>query len=410
MAGEQVRSVVFLGDGMADEPFAGLEGKTPLEAARHPNMDALASRGLFGLTRTVPQGMVPGSDTANLAVFGYDPAAYYSGRSPLEAAGMGIALEREDVTYRCNLVTLSGDGPLPEAVMTDYAAGEISTEEAAELIEFLKPRLERPGLELHEGVSYRHCLVLRRAADGCSLTPPQDIIGRSLGEYLPRGVNGALLRELTERSRALLKDHEVNRRRAARGLPPASCLWFWGEGRRPALKPFRELFGVENGAVISAVDLVRGIGVCAGLSAIRVEGATGNARTDYAAKGRAAVEAFEKGCRFVFIHVEAPDECGHRGEAEEKVRAIERIDEKIIGPVLAYLHSAGEPFSALVMPDHPTPLAKGTHTGDPVPFALFHSAADGEKRAARFTEAEAAGTGLYFDRAWELMPRLLGKE
>ena len=401
-----MKTVVFLGDGMADEPFAGLDGKTPLELADHPNMDYMASHGVYGITRTVPLGMPPGSDTANLSVFGYDPKIYYSGRSPLEAASMGIPLSLDDVTYRCNLVTLSEGGDLVDATMIDYSSGEISSEEAAELIDYLRPHLTGEGIELHAGISYRHCLVLRAAQDGTDLPPPHDIPGRPVRDYLPKGGNAALLREMMEKSRRLLADHPVNQKRRAAGLNPATCVWFWGEGRKPALTPFREKFGVERGAAISAVDLVQGIAVCAGLDVIRVKGATGNYTTDFAAKGAAAVEAFKNGAQFVYIHVEAPDECGHHGQAKEKIWSIEQIDGKIIAPVLEYLRSTGEPWSALVMPDHPTPLAVLTHTATPVPFAMLRYDYDrgGE---CRFNEAEAVAAGYVQAEACELMPLLL---
>ena len=401
-----MKSVVFLGDGMADEPFAPLDGRTPLEVSRHPNMDYMASHGYFGLARTVPFGMPPGSDTANLSVFGYDPKIYYSGRSPLEAASIGIPLNGEDVTYRCNLVTLSEADKLEDAVMDDYSSGEITTAESAELIAFLKPHLEAAGRELYAGISYRHCLVLRAAGDGTTLTPPHDISHKPVRDHLPSGGNGELLLSLMKKSYELLRDHPVNKARVARGLNPATACWFWGEGRKPALDTYREKFGVEKGAVISAVDLVQGIGVCAGLECIKIPTATGNYHTDFAAKGRAAVEAFRRGCEFVYIHVEAPDECGHHGETKEKIFSIEQIDEKIMGPVLDYLRSTGEPWSALVMPDHPTPLAKLTHTPTPVPFALLRSD-DPREGERRFTEAAAGETGLLVDPACQLAGLLL---
>ncbi len=401
-----MKSVVFLGDGMADYPIAALDNMTPLERACHPGMDFLAQNGLFGLARTVPKGMPPGSDTANLSVFGYDPEVYYSGRSPLEAASMGIPLDIADVTYRCNTVTVSDAADLADADMIDYSAGEISTEESRQLIEYLRDRIAREGLELHPGISYRHCLVLRSGADGAKLTPPHDITGKPVREHLPAGQNAELLMEIMRCSYKILKDHPVNLARMAAGKNPANCVWFWGEGRKPDLTPFDEKFGVGRGAVISAVDLIHGIGRCAGLESIEVANITGNYHTDFAAKGRAAIEALKNGCEMVYIHVEAPDECGHHGEINEKVWSIEQIDEKIIQPVLDYLRSTGEPFSALLMPDHPTPIAKLTHTDEPVPFALYRS---GESRTggARFTESKAAETGVYIEKACDLMGMLV---
>ena len=274
-----MKHVVFLGDGMADEPFAPLGGHTPLELARHPGMDFLASQGEFGLTRTVPPGMPAGSDTANLSVFGYDPKIYYSGRSPLEAASMGIPLAPEDVTYRCNLVTLSDADNIENAVMIDYSADDISNEEAHELIAAIAPLYAAAGCELHAGFRYRHCLVLRAAASGAELTPPHDITGKPVAGHLPKGENRALLLSLMERSREILRKHPVNQKRIEAGLHPANSVWFWGEGRRPALTPFREKFGIARGGVISAVDLVQGIGVCAGLEVIPVAGITAITQT-----------------------------------------------------------------------------------------------------------------------------------
>ena len=401
-----MKTVVFLGDGMADTPVPELGNKTPLQTAKHPGMDFLASRGRFGLTRTVPFGMPPGSDTANLSVFGYDPAIYYSGRSPLEAVSMGIPLNAEDVTYRCNTVTLSAESDIRDTTMLDYSAGEITTAESTELIEYLRPFLESEGVELHPGISYRHCLVRRASTDGAELTPPHDISGKPVREHLPKGENGDELLALMEKARPLLQNHPVNQKRIAAGKNPANAIWFWGEGRKPNLTPFAEKYGVEHGAVISAVDLIHGIGRCAGLRSITVPGITGNYHTDFAAKGQAAIEAFRSGCEFVYIHVEAPDECGHHGEIREKVFSIEQIDEKIIRPVLAYLQSTGEPFSALCMPDHPTPIEKLTHTPDPVPFALYHSAAEREGNTV-YTEENAAATGDFEEKACDLMAKLL---
>ena len=324
------------------------------------------------------------------------------------AASMGIPLAPEDVTYRCNLVTLSDADRIGDAVMIDYSADDISNEEAHELVAAIAPLYAAAGCELHAGFRYRHCLVLRAAASGAVLTPPHDITGKPVSGHLPEGENSALLLSLMERSREILRKHPVNQKRIEAGLRPANSVWFWGEGRRPALTPFREKFGIERGGVISAVDLVQGIGVCAGLEVIPVAGITGNYHTDFAAKGRAAVEALQNGFDFLYIHVEAPDECGHHGEAKEKIWSIEQIDEKIVLPVLEYLRGCGEAFSVLCMPDHPTPLARLTHTPTPVPYALFRSGANAGN-ARRFTEAEAERTGVFTKEACTLMPRLLAE-
>lgn len=403
-----MKTVVFLGDGMADRPVAELDGMTPLEKARTPHMDMLAQNGLFGLARTVPEGMPPGSDTANLSVFGYDPRKWYTGRSPLEAVSMGIDLSDTDVTYRCNFVTLSRAESIEDAVMDDYSAGEVSTQEAAELVDFLNVRFHTARTHLFPGISYRHCFVHYDAETGAILTPPHDISHRPVRDFLPQGQYAGLLRAMMEYSYEVLRDHPVNQRREAEGKSPANAVWLWGEGRKPSLPSFQELYGLR-GAVISAVDLVQGIGLCAGLRTIKVPGATGNYHTDFAAKGTAAVEALRQGDDFVYIHVEAPDECGHRREVNEKVYAIEQIDEKIVGPVLEYLNGCGEEYAVLLMPDHPTPLDLMTHTADPVPFTLYRSG-DCGLASRRFTERQAAETGVFVPEAHVLMERLIKGE
>ena len=399
-----MKYAVILGDGMADWPVKELDGKTPLDVADHPHMDRLAQNGTFGLVRTVPDGMKPGSDTANLSVFGYDPRVYYTGRSPLEAMSLGIALDESDVTYRCNLVTLSGSDKLEETVMLDYSAGEISTEEAAALVSFLNGRLKSDGVELFPGFSYRHCLVLRNAEDGAELTPPHDISGQIAKGRLPSGTNAALLRRWMEASFELLKDHPVNAARIAAGKNPANAVWFWGEGRKPALTPFYEKTGLR-GAVISAVDLIQGIGRCAEMDVIKVEGATGTFETNFSGKASAAIDAFSRGLDYVYIHMEAPDECGHHGQLKEKIYSIEQIDKKVLGPVWEYLENSGEGYRILLLPDHPTPLEIKTHCADPVPFVLYHNG-DDTGRAVRYNERDAASTGVYEDNGYELIERM----
>lgn len=400
-----MKYVIFLGDGMADTPIPALGGRTPLEAAEHPMMDELASKGLYGLARTVPPGMAPGSDTANLAVFGYDPRQYYSGRSPLEAASIGVPLSETDVTYRCNFVTLSGPPDEPASRMADYSAGEISTEEARLLVEALNERFESGAHKLYPGFSYRNCLVLKDAATGAVLTPPHDIYNQTVADKLPCGSNAALLAGMIRHSYEILSAHPVNRARIASGKNPANAVWFWGEGRKPVLTPFIERFGL-TGTVVSAVDLIQGIGVCAGLCAIRVPGATGNYRTDFAAKGEAAIRAMKDGSDFVYIHVEAPDECGHHGELAEKIFSIEQIDEKVIGPVMDYLDGSGEDYAVLLMPDHPTPLSIRTHTADPVPFALYRKGDKGQG-PVHYCERTAAQTGVLVEKAHLLLPHMI---
>lgn len=400
-----MKYVIFLGDGMADLPVPALGGKTPLEEANHPAMDRMAQNGLLGLARTVPSDMPVGSDIANLAVLGYDPKRYYSGRSPFEAISMGVELAPEDVTYRCNLVTVSGAAHIADAAMLDYSAGEIDSDSARPLIAAMQERFGNPRLEFHAGISYRHCLVLRGGRTGTELTPPHDITGQPLKGCFPAGENGDLLREMINYSYRALAHLPVNKQRVAAGLAPANAVWFWGEGRKPNLPLFRDKYDVRGG-IISAVDLLHGIGKCAGLESIPVAGITGNFHTDFAAKGNAAIAALRGGLDFVYIHVEAPDECGHHGQVREKIWSIEQIDQHIVAPVLSALDDSGEDYAALLLPDHPTPLERLTHTHDPVPFALYRKGAGGSA-VPRYTEANAAATGLFVEQAFTLMDQLL---
>lgn len=397
---------VVLGDGMADRPFAGLGGKTPLEVANHPTMDFIASRGVCGMAKTVPEGMPPGSDTANLSAMGYDPKIYYTGRSPLEAVSMGIELSLTDVTYRCNTVTLSDDEEYENCTMIDYSCDEITTPESTQIINDLNEVFKTEMLNLYPGISYRHCLVLKDAQDGADTTPPHDILERKVTDYLPKGQNSELLLSMMKRSRELLKDHPVNKSRIERGLNPVSSVWFWGEGRKPALTAFEEKFG-KKGAVISAVDLIKGIGICAGMNSIDVEGATGNVDTNFAGKAQAAIDALLGGDDFVYVHMEAPDECGHQCKPELKVKSIELIDELVLKPMMEAMEKAGEDYCVLLMPDHPTPLELRTHTPDPVPFVIYRSNAEADSGAARYTEAEAEKTGVYVDQGCKLMQMLI---
>lgn len=399
-----MKYAVILGDGMADWPLDELGGRTPLDAANHPAMDKLAQRGTFGLVQTVPSGMKPGSDTANLSVFGYDPRLYYSGRSPLEAASLGIPLSETDVTYRCNLVTLSGEMRLEDTTMADYSAGEISTEEAGELIRFLDGALASEGVRLYPGFSYRHCLVLNRAQTGAELTPPHDFTGKPVAGRLPSGTNAALLLHWMERAYDLLRDHPINRARVQVGKNPANAIWFWGEGRKPALTPFFEKTGLR-GAVISAVDLIQGIGRCAEMDVVKVDGATGTYETNFAGKAQAAIQAFSDGADYVYLHIEAADECGHHGQIKEKIYSIEQIDVQILAPVWAYLDESGEDYAILVLPDHPTPIVIQTHSDDPVPFALYRKGDAGEK-ALRYTERDAKSTGILLPEGHRLIDEL----
>lgn len=402
-----MKYIVILGDGMADYPLKELGGKTPLQYAKKPHIDALAKNAEVGLCRTVPEGFKPGSDVANLSVMGYDPHACYTGRSPLEAVSIGIELENTDVTLRCNLVTLSDEENYEDKAMLDYSAGEITTEEAKELVGFLKEHFDNEKFTLYAGVSYRHCLVVKDGKTGHSLTPPHDITGKPVRGHLPEGPLAGQYLAMMKESARLLKDHPVNRARIAAGKRPANSVWFWGEGTKPALENFEHKFG-KKGAVISAVDLVKGIGILAGMKVIEVEGATGNYDTNFAGKAQAALDALLGGLDFVYIHMEAPDECGHQGDIAHKVYSIEQIDEKVVGPLCAGLRAAGERFRMLICPDHPTPVAVRTHVSDPVPYLLYDSE-KGYAGAPAYDEENAKKAGVFLGEGRELMRRLLAE-
>jgi len=377
---------MVIGDGMADEPLAELDGKTPLEYAATPNMDRIAREGLCGMLRTVPAGYVPGSDIANLTILGYDPVLYYTGRGPLEAVSMGVDLAQDDVAYRCNLVTVVA------GVMEDFNAGHISSAEGAALLASLNEVV--PGGRLYPGVSYRNLLVVPDGS-GAGTTPPHDIVGQEIEDYLPDGGDADLLQRCMESSRAVFGDHAVNRARIARGLLPATMIWPWSGGKKPALPPFDEKYG-RRGGMISGVDLLNGIARCAGMEVIQVPGATGYLDTDYHAKAEYAIRALED-LDFVYLHVEAPDEAGHMGSAEEKVRAIECVD-GVIGMILKETSAV-----VAVLPDHPTPVRLRTHTSDPVPFAVLGLGRDG---CRRYSEREAAGGSLGLMDACDLLPMI----
>lgn len=404
-----MKYIVVLGDGMSDYPVPALGGRTPLQAARTPVMDKLARQGEMGLARTVPTGMAPGSDTANLSVLGYDPRLYYSGRSPFEAASMGVELLEGDIAFRCNLVTLSQDEPYGEKVMLDHGAGEITSAEAAALIAEVQQRLGGDSHKFYSGVSYRHLLVWHNGPEDWDLTPPHDILGRKVGEFMPRGTEAATFSRMMQQSSDFLARHPVNRQRMEKGLRPANSVWLWGEGKKPALTGFRDKYGLQ-GAVISAVDLVRGIGVCAGLEVLMVEGATGRLDTNYRGKAAAALAALCRGADFVFIHVEAPDECAHQGDAEKKVLAIELIDRELLSFMVGELDRKGFAYRLMVLPDHATLLSLRTHSMDPVPFVISQSGAREVHPHRAYDEANAAQTGLFIDEGYRLMDRFLQRE
>lgn len=400
-----MRYIVVLTDGAADRPVEELGNKTPLEAAHKPNMDYLASHSEIGTVTTVPEGFPPGSDVANLAVFGYDPQKYYTGRSPLEAESIGIPLKLSDTTFRANLVTLSDEENYADKTMVDYSSDEITTEEAHKLIQAVNDAFKCDEYEFFGGVSYRHIMVWHNKENNFSLTPPHDISGRVVGDYLPEN---DVIRSLMKKSYDILKNHPVNIDRIKRGLHPANSLWIWGNGTKPNLDTYAVKFGLK-GTVISAVDLIKGIGNCAGLNVAEVPNVTGTVHTNFDGKAEAAIKALKSGDDFVYIHLEGPDEAGHRHEIDNKVKALELIDEKIVAPVVDYLKETGEDFHILIMPDHPTPLSIMTHTSDPVPYVLYKSEDETDDTGLKYTEKDAEKSGVYVENGYTLINRLLGR-
>ena len=399
-----MKYVVVLGDGMADEPIGELGGKTPLQAARTPVMDAMAKVSEQGIAYTVPENLPAGSDVANLAMLGYDPQKYYSGRSPLEALSIGVDMKDTDIALRCNIVTLSEDEAYEEKTIIDHSSGEITTEEAKVLIDAVKKELETEEFQYYPGVSYRHLTIWDRG-ETVDLTPPHDILGKQIGEYLPKETK---LREMMEKSFDILDRHPINEKRREMGLNPANSIWFWGAGTRPALDDFEEKTG-KKGAMVSAVDLLKGIAVGTHMLNLDVEGATGGLDTNYKGKAMAAVDSLTKdGADVVYIHVEAPDEMGHQGSVKNKVKAIEFLDDQVIRVVAEELKTRGEEFRMLIGPDHPTPISIRTHSKDPVPFMIYDSTKEtnGQKE---YSEEAAKSTGLVLEHGHDLMGRLLQK-
>lgn len=398
-----MKYIIVLGDGMADEPLEQLGGKTPLAYAKTPWMDEISKKSEIGLAKTIPDGMKPGSDTANLAVLGYNPKQYYTGRSPLEALSIGVDMEEKDIAIRCNLVTVSDDSlPYEEKTIVDHSSSEISTEDAAVLLDAVRDVLEDDVYRFYLGTSYRHCTIWKEG-DVVELTPPHDILGKVIGEYLP---DDEILREKMKRSYDILNHHPLNEERAKKGLNKANSIWFWGAGTRPALDSFAGKFG-KKGAMISAVDLLKGIAVGAAMTNIEVEGADGTLETNYEGKASAAVKAVtEDGSDFVYIHVEAPDEMGHQGSIERKVKAIEYLDGRVIGPVYEQMKKSGEDFRLLVMPDHPTPIRTRTHSSDPVPYMRYDSTAE-QDHEWNYNEKEAKESGQYLDEGYTLIREFL---
>lgn len=404
-----MKYLVLIPDGMADEKIAALGNKTPMEAAQKPMMNKLAGNAFVGTVSNVPDGMVPESDTANMAILSFDPKVYSKGRSPLEAVSMGIEMQPDEVALRCNVVTLTDDGDYDDKIILDHSADEITTPEATELIHALQDKLGNDVRKFYPGVSYRHCLIWKNANDQYPFMRPHDILGKRIGEYLPKAENGGeefyrLMRDSFE----ILNHHPINEARRARGLKPANSAWLWSPGKKPQLPNFREKWGLD-GTVISAVDLIKGIGLCAGMKSVDVEGATGNVHTNYTGKANAAIEAFRSGSDYIYIHVEAPDECGHRAELENKILSVELIDQKILTPVYEYLAACGEDFRIMILPDHPTPVRLRTHTILPVPYLIYDSA-KAQDGVSNFCEESAAAKNNYLPDGYRLMERFLQKD
>ena len=399
-----MKYIVILGDGMADEPLSQLDDRTPLECANIPVMDELAGKGELGLAKTVPDSMKPGSDVANLAVLGYDPTCNYSGRSPLEALSVGVQMNDDDVIFRCNVVTLTDEEPYEQKTILDHSSGEIATEDADVLMDTLRENLQSDEFKFYTGTSYRHIMVWKQGKV-LDLEQPHDHLDQKIGAYLPKE---DIFRDMMEKSYNLLNGHPLNVKRASEGKNKANSAWFWGAGTKPSLENFTQKTGMK-GAMISAVDLLKGIAVGAGMQVIEVPGANGSLHTNYEGKAQAAIKAvLEDGCDFAYIHVEAPDEMGHQGSIENKIKAIEYLDSRVVAPVKAVMDASGQPYRLLIMPDHPTPIRCRTHTSDPVPYILYDSTRE-QKSIARYSEKDAAQTGNYEPEGYKLIDRLFQK-
>lgn len=403
-----MKYVVVLCDGMADYPVPALGGKTPMMVAKKPHIDALAAKAEVGLVRTVAPGLKPGSDVANMSVLGFDPHRFYTGRSPLEAASIGIDMKDSDVSLRTNLVTLSDKGePFADKVIEDYCADDISTEEARQLIEAVQAAFGGGKYDFYTGVSYRHCLIWHGGTTELgNMTPPHDITGKVIGPHLSTAETARPLLEMMKKSFDLLKDHPVNKARVAAGRRPANCIWLWGEGKRPALRPFEALYGIKGG-MVSAVDLLKGIANCAGMEVAEVPGATGYIDTDFEGKAKAALDLLTRN-DLVYVHFEAPDECGHRNEPENKVKAIEMIDSRVL-PILEKGLEQYEDYKILLLPDHPTPIVTRTHASDPVPYLLYQKSAP-KTGVDTINEETAKATGIYMENGPAMMPHFLGQD
>lgn len=402
-----MKYLIVVPDGAGDEKIKELGDKTPLQVADIPFINNLASKGEVGTVRTIPEGIAPGSDAANLSVMGYDPAVYLTGRSPLEAASIGIDMDQNDVAFRINLITLEGEGSYEDLIIKDHSGGDISTEEADQLIKAVRKELATDNIKFYTGVSYRHCMIVNGLDTNFHLTPPHDVLDGKVSDNLPKGENSQYIKDMMKKSYEILKDHPVNQARIKKGLRPANTIWAWGQGTKPALSSFHEKYGI-TGTAISAVDLIKGIAICAGLTAPEIPGATGTLHTNFDGKTKKAIEEFKSGKDFVYMHIEGPDECSHQGDLEGKISCMHDIDQKVVKPLCEYLEASGEDYRILVVPDHKTPLAIRTHSSTPVPFVLYKSneetAVDTDKQ---FNE-ESGEKGRYFDSGFKLADYFFG--
>ncbi len=406
--------LIVVPDGSGDDPIESLGGKTPLEVSSIENINALGAKGVVGMVKTIPDGIAPGSDAANLSVMGYDPSIYLTGRSPLEAVSMGIEMSDTDVAFRTNIITLERkDGSPAQAgdtyedlLIKDHSSGDISNEEAAELIKAVSQAFSDEKVQFYPGVSYRHCMIVRDGSDDYKFTPPHDVLGRCAGDYMPmetatsesvpRFLTAEDIGNLQKKSFEVLNDHPVNQNRRSRGLNPANTIWIWGQGKKPALSSFYDKYGI-TGTAISAVDLIKGIALCAGLDSVDVEGATGTIHTNFKGKAQAAIEEFKKGKDFIYMHLEAPDECSHQGDMEGKIASMDKIDKEVVKPLVEYLKGSGHDYRILVVPDHRTPMAIRTHSSDPVPFVIYDSQDEKPENPANAFNEVSGSKGLYFN-------------
>ena len=406
-----MRYLIVVPDGSADDPIESIGGRTPREVADMPCINSLAARGEIGSCRTVPEGISPGSDSANLSVMGYDPRIYLTGRSSLEAASIGVDMKDTDISFRVNFITVdpAGAADYDDFTIKDHAAGDLTTEEAKVLLQVISQAFSDEHISFHLGTQYRHCMILDQGNPQCDLTPPHDVLDRRVGDYLPKGPDSAMFADMMRKSYDLLKDHPVNKARQARGLNVANTIWIWGKGTRPALPDFNEKYGVD-GCVISAVDLIKGIGIFAGLEIIEVEGATGSLNTNFEGKAQAAIDAYRRGKDFVYLHLECTDECSHQGSLEKKILGAEYIDRRAVRPVVDFLRQDGQRFRILVVPDHRTPLSIRTHTSDPVPFVIYDSGQERpEDRTRQFNEKAALASGNHFEQGYLMTDYFFGK-